>query len=65
MADYEPLTEKLGNLQAICPECSCIMYRRISTAKLDQIGEKLEIRFPQALRHISEGNQPTLNSDLK
>jgi hypothetical protein len=56
MADYQPVTEKLGNLEAICPGCGCMMYRRVSVAKLDQIRGKVEVRFPQALRHISESS---------
>lgn len=65
MADYQAVTEKLGNLVAICPDCNSIMNRRVSFAKLGQFREKINITFPQALRHISESNQPTINSDLK
>jgi hypothetical protein len=65
MADYQPVTEKFGNLTAICPDCDCIMNRRVSLAKLGLVRGKTDITFPQALRRISESNQPTLNSDLK
>jgi hypothetical protein len=64
-ADYLPITEKTGNLTAICPDCDSIMYRCVSLAKLEQVCGKLDITFPQALRHISESNQPTVNSDLR
>ena len=33
MAEYTPVTEKVGNLQAICPDCGSIMNRRVSRAK--------------------------------
>ena len=59
-----PSTEKIGNLIAICPDCDCIINRRVSLAKLEQVQGKMDITFPQALRHISESNQPTVNSDL-
>ena len=36
MAEYQPITEKLGNLTAICPDCGSIMNRRVSLAKLGQ-----------------------------
>src|SRR5215471_18576338 len=65
MADYLPVTEKLGNLEAICPDCNSIMNQRVSTAKLVQVRGEMDIRFPQALRHLSERSQPTVNSDLR
>ena len=64
MADYEPVTETLGNLIAICPDCNAIMNRRVSLAKLEQIRGRLDITMPQALRHIGESTQPSVNSDL-
>lgn len=54
MAEYEPISETLGNLIGICPDCETMMYRRVSRAKLDQIRGQLEITLPQALRHIGE-----------
>jgi hypothetical protein len=33
MVDYVPITEKLGNLVAICPDCGVIMNRVVSLAK--------------------------------
>jgi Helix-turn-helix domain len=65
MADCLPVTEAIGNLEAICPDCDCMMNRRVSMAKLRQVQGKMDIRFPQALRRVSERNQPTVNSDLK
>lgn len=64
MAEYQPVTEKFGNLIAICPDCNSIMNRRVSMAKLGQVRGEMDITFPQALRHIGESNQPTVNSDL-
>jgi Zn finger protein HypA/HybF involved in hydrogenase expression len=65
MADYQPVTEKLGNLTAICPDCESIMNRRVSLANLEQVRGKLDITFPQALQRLSESNEPTVNSDLR
>ena len=65
MADYEALTETQGNLIAICPDCETIIYRRVSLAKLAQIRGRLDITFPQALRHIGESAQPSVNSDFR
>ena len=65
MADYLPVTEKFGNLEAICPDCNSMMNRCVSLAKLGQVRGKLDITFPQALRHIGEIGQPSVNSDLE
>jgi predicted transcriptional regulator len=40
MADYVPITEKFGNLVAICPDCNCLMNRRVSIARIGSFGEK-------------------------
>lgn len=65
MADYKPVTEKFGNLSAICPACDTMMYQRVSLAKIGRIDEKIDISFPEALRHIVEISKPTLNSDFR
>jgi hypothetical protein len=65
MADYLPVTETIGNLMAICPDCNCIIYRRVNLAKMGLVQGKMDITFPQALRRLVESNQPTVNSDLK
>lgn len=65
MADYQIVTETLGNLIGICPFCESMMYRRVNLTKLEQVRGKLDITMPQALRHIEESNQPSVNSDLR
>lgn len=65
MADYAPITEKLGNLEAICPDCDSIMNRRVSFAKLGPLQGKIDITFPQGLQLLSEINQPSVNGDLE
>jgi hypothetical protein len=65
MAEYSSVTEKFGNLSAICPDCHSMMNRRVSFAKLDQIRGNMDISFPQAQQHIVERNKPTVNSDFK
>jgi len=65
MADYVPITDVIGNLVAICPDCSTIMNRRVNLLKLDQIRGKLDIMFPQALQRVYESDQSSLSSDLQ
>jgi hypothetical protein len=49
IAEYSPITEKLGNLVAICPDCDAIMNRRVSLAKIGEFQGKVDITFPEAL----------------
>src|SRR3989344_8949580 len=63
MAEYQTMTETLGNLIAICPDCGSIMNRRVSLAKLEHIRGQMDITMPQASRHIRESAHPSVNSD--
>ena len=65
MAEYSPITEKFGNLIAICPDCDALMNRRVSLAKIRQVSGKIDISFPEALRHLIDSANPTVNGDLK
>lgn len=65
MTEYKPTTATMGNLIAICPTCGSIMNRRASIAKLGQIRGEMDITIPQALQHIVDSNQPSVNSNLK
>lgn len=64
MVDYQPVTEKIWNLVAICPDCYTIMNQRVGLAKLVLIRGKMGISLPLAHSHIVESNQPSVNSDL-
>lgn len=64
MADYQPITETLGNLAAICSCCDSIMNRRVSLAKLGQIRGQLDITMRQASLHIGKSTKPSVNSDF-
>ena len=65
MAEFRPLTEKVGNLTAICPDCDCLMNRHVSVAKLGSDFEKIEISLSQALKQVSNSIQLPVNSDLR
>jgi hypothetical protein len=49
MAVFQPLTEQIGNLMALCPDCNSIMNRRVSLIKLERVRGQMDITFPQAL----------------
>jgi len=64
MADYTPVTEKFGNLVAICPDCDSLMNRRISMARINEFFGKVHIKFPETFQHIKERVNPSVNSEL-
>jgi hypothetical protein len=65
MAEYSPVTEKFGNLTAICPDCDSIMNQRVSLARIGEVCVNMDITFPKELRHIDKRIKPTVNSDLR
>ena len=64
MAEYQPITESLGNLEGICPDCDGMIYRRASRARLPGIRGKLDITFAEAERQVSKTDPPIVNSDF-
>ena len=65
MLQYEPVTEKIANATGLCPDCGCRMHRLTSIADLGDGPWKSQPTLPQALRHISEMNQRSVNSDFR
>lgn len=65
MVEYSPITEKFGNLIAICPDCDAFMNRRVSLAKIGQDRGKIDISFPEEVRHLIDTANPTVNGDFK
>ncbi|MGA3085898.1 MAG: helix-turn-helix domain-containing protein [Thermodesulfobacteriota bacterium] len=64
IAEYSPITEKFGNLIAICPDCNSLMNRHVSMAQIREFCGKMDIIFPEALRRLIESTKPSVNSDL-
>lgn len=64
-AEFSPITEKIGNLIAICPDCDAIMNRRVSMAKISQVCGPIDISFPEAIEQVIDRDNPTVNSDLR
>ncbi len=52
MADFIPLTEKGGNLRALCSACGSVMHKRLSLAGLNAIGGELDVKITERQRHI-------------
>ena len=64
MADFELVSEKVGNLVALCPQCTSVMNKRVSLGKIEEISSLIDIRFPQGLEHIGDRDKPSLNCDF-
>ena len=54
LADCQPLTATQGNLVGICPECDCLIFRRVNLTRLAEVRGELDIRVKEPLAHISE-----------
>jgi hypothetical protein len=65
MVDYEAITDKVGNLMALCEHCGSLINRRVSVTKLPQFNALWGVSFPLTQKHISDGHQASLNSDFK
>lgn len=65
MMEFQALTEKLGNLIAICPDCNSLMNKRYSMAKKEQLTALLGMPLTKTHEHIGDMAQLTLNSDFK
>ena len=52
MVDYVPLTDRTGNVSALCPTCGTTMYRRVSKARLWEFPEKVELTKAEASPRI-------------
>jgi hypothetical protein len=63
--EHRPFNGRVVNVRGICPDCNSMMHRCVSISKIEEFVEKADITFPQALRHITEISQPTVNSDLR
>lgn len=65
LLEYQAITDKVGNLMAICSHCNALMNKRVSYSKFPAIQAQMGVIFPQAQKHIGDSNQPSLNSDLR
>lgn len=65
MADYVPTTATSGNLIGLCPVCNALMYRRVNYARLGEVCGELDVRQPEARKHIDESVQPSVTCDFK
>lgn len=64
MAEFRPITQTLGNLAGICPDCDTMIHRRVSLPKLSLIQGNLNITFAEAQEQVSKSNKATVSSDF-
>jgi hypothetical protein len=55
----------VGTLRGICPDCSTLMFRHVSLARLDAARGNLEIAFPEVLSRLGGIPSPSLNGDSR
>lgn len=64
MVDYVPYTATSGNLRGICPDCDCLIHRRVALAKLEACTAGLEITFMQPGSRIGGSAGLSVNCDF-
>ena len=65
MADYQPKTPTGGAIVGICPDCSSMMYRRVSLAKLAVAKGNLDISIPLGESRMGDTSQSLVNHAFK
>jgi hypothetical protein len=65
VADLNIKSTAIGWLEAICPTCGRMLYRRVNPARIDAVRGNLEITVRQAKERIVEPAAPSLNGDSR
>jgi RNase P subunit RPR2 len=63
MAECVKTGDTTGTLQAICPDCGRMIYRRINLRNLDAVRGNLEVTFTPAEPRLEETTRPNVNCD--
>ena len=63
MAECIAVSETAGTLQAICPDCGRMIYRRVNPQKLATVCGNLDVTVTQARSRIEEIAKPSVNCD--
>lgn len=64
MADFIVLTPTNGNLRALCPECSKLMYKRLSKVNLPAVQQLLTVTIMQPDERLRDCQQACSNDHL-
>lgn len=64
IADYLPLTERTGNLRAIC-ECGTLMHKVVSKSTLSQFAPTLDVTIQQRPERLTDFASPSSNDHFK
>lgn len=64
-ADYRPVTQTSGRLQALCPVCSRIMNRGVRKAEISRVCPDVLVTEKVDEQSIDDSSEPTLNVAIK
>ena len=64
MLDYRPITLLSGNLMGICPDCSTLIFRRCSLAKINSVRGRCVVTFPQGQQRLIDSPEPCADCHL-
>ena len=62
-AEYKPVTPTSEQLIALCGQCTTLMHKRVSLARLGALKGILHITIRQAAKPIGKGDEACVNDD--
>lgn len=63
--EYLPMTDTKGRLSGFCVRCECVVNKFVSVVSLERYSLLFDLSVPIDLGHITDSNNPLLNSDFK
>ena len=65
LVEYLPITATKGRLMGLCSRCDCEVNKFIAYKRLEDYAAIFDLMKPSGLGHISDCDNPLLNSDFK
>lgn len=63
VAELIQTDDATGNLRGLCPDCCCLMHRRVNLARLEHVRGRLVVTVPAVGSRIGEGSYSPVNGD--
>ena len=63
MIEFNPFNDVVGDLSALCSQCSTVMHRRTRKDSIAAVMPNLDVQIREAASSLIEREQPSLNCD--
>lgn len=65
MLEYTPMTDRAGNLKALCGECTTEMHKAASAAILPELDRFFDLTITERRQDLIDTPSPPLNDHLR